>query len=188
MAYDAVDYLTTQIQPGWKVFEWGSGGSTLYWLSCGAAVISVEHDREWYEIVRRQLPPDAPVEYRFIPPEPPANTDFDAEFDPSDPSRYHSNHAPLRWHTFHRYASQIDGFPERYFDLVVVDGRARPSCLVHAVSRVKAAGLLVLDNADREYYLTHTRELLAQFQLNRFVSATPTLPFESTTDVYWKGL
>lgn len=36
------------IQPNWRAFEWGCGGSTL-WLSqwCTSAV-SVEHDREWF--------------------------------------------------------------------------------------------------------------------------------------------
>lgn len=47
----------------------------------------------------------------------------------------------------------IKKFPDNYFDIVLVDGRSRPSCLFHSLNKVKKGGLLVLDNAEREYYL-----------------------------------
>lgn len=36
-----------------EVFEWGAGFSTLYWSSRCKSVTSVEHDKEWYEFVKK---------------------------------------------------------------------------------------------------------------------------------------
>jgi hypothetical protein len=42
----------------------------------------------------------------------------------------------------------------------LVDGRARPACLVHGMPKVKVGGLLVLDNSDRDYYLELTLPMI----------------------------
>jgi len=46
------------------------------------------------------------------------------------------------------YASQIEEFPEEYFDFVLVDGEQRGTCLRAAASKIRQGGFLVLDNAD----------------------------------------
>jgi predicted O-methyltransferase YrrM len=35
------------VQPDWRAFEWGSGGSTLWLSQWCASVVSVEHDQAW---------------------------------------------------------------------------------------------------------------------------------------------
>jgi predicted O-methyltransferase YrrM len=52
----AIRYLAQHLRPGARVFEWGSGASTVWLASRGAEVISVEHDPVWVANVRERCP------------------------------------------------------------------------------------------------------------------------------------
>lgn len=47
--YPAIEYFNQLDAKGLRVFEYGSGNSSLYWAHKGAEVWSVEHDSAWYE-------------------------------------------------------------------------------------------------------------------------------------------
>lgn len=136
--YVARDFLDRILTPEMCVFEWGSGGSTVYFAERVAQVVTVEHE------CKEAQPSLENVVALYIPPE-----DGELGTDRSRPEHYYSEAYPGK--NFKRYALAIDDFEP--FDLVFVDGRARPSCLHHA--KVKPGGWLVLDNSDREYYLKH---------------------------------
>ena len=53
LTYDTIRYLTKHVGPNLKVFEFGSGGSTLFWLPRVAKCVSIEHDPGW--VARLQL-------------------------------------------------------------------------------------------------------------------------------------
>jgi predicted O-methyltransferase YrrM len=38
-----------------RVFEYGSGGSTLFFGERAKVLVSVEHDREWYKVLKQHL-------------------------------------------------------------------------------------------------------------------------------------
>src|SRR5687767_14656423 len=61
ICYSAIDFLSSRVRRDWRVCEFGSGNSTLWWAERVASVVSVEHDRAWSAIVSPQLP--ASVEY-----------------------------------------------------------------------------------------------------------------------------
>jgi predicted O-methyltransferase YrrM len=46
------------------VFEYGSGNSTLWWSRRTTRVVSCEHDKVWYDVMRDRLP--ANVEYKLV--------------------------------------------------------------------------------------------------------------------------
>jgi hypothetical protein len=187
MTFDAIDFLRSWLPPNARVFEYGSGGSTLFWLSRGVSCISVEHDPSWYRIVsdriNRTTYPGT-IEYRWIPPEPSPKP----KPDPADPGEYASADMHYQQHTFYNYVSQIDGFSDGYFDIVLVDGRARPSCITHAVGKVKPGGLLIVDNSDREYYFTQTSSHLTGLKQRAFYGAGPINWILWQTDFFGKGL
>ena len=56
LTYPAIEFLAARVRPEWCVFEYGAGASTRWWARRVAEVVSVEHDREWYERVRGGLP------------------------------------------------------------------------------------------------------------------------------------
>lgn len=181
LTFDAQTFLGAALPRSPRVFEYGSGGSTLYWLGLGARCVSVEHDANWHAQVAASVGRNPALDHRLVPPE---EALPDASADSSDPAAYRSSDPAHRMHTFRTYASQIDTFPDGTFDIVLVDGRARPSCLLHASPKVRPGGLLVLDNADRPHYLALTAKILAPFETHRFHGAGPFLNCMWRTDVF----
>lgn len=151
LPYQATRYIES-LKPK-KVFEWGSGGSTLFWTQLGCSfLVSIEHDQGWYDKIKPQLPEW--VDYKHIPFE-----EGEICNDKSDPCCYKSGSTELGQVNFKKYASAIDEYGS--FDLVLIDGMARTSCLVHAHSHVRPGGVIVLDNTgDRPYYLEKTEDRL----------------------------
>ncbi|MBI3912599.1 MAG: hypothetical protein HY327_00165 [Chloroflexi bacterium] len=185
LCFEAIDFLKHWLdsRDSIRVFEFGSGGSTLFWLRWQAALVSVEHDSAWFDLVSKYLKAAPPVDYRLIAPE------FKGEAwaqscDPADPRQYATADESLKNYTFRNYAKQIDPFPEQYFDVVLIDGRARPACLMHSASKVKPGGLLILDNAERLYYLAQTMPYLAQMSKKEFRGVCPVHINQSQTNIY----
>ena len=110
----------------WTVFEWGAGGSTLFFAEKCAQVYSVEHNPEWYlrvvdEVAARGL---TNVVLQHVD----TTEDWSA------------------------YTSAIDRTGPEQFDLVLVDGRERVACTLAALKGHFARRVLVLDNAARGRY------------------------------------
>jgi hypothetical protein len=152
------EYLEEQMRP-LKVFEWGSGGSTLFFARLGIEfLVSIEHDREWWEKVNGALPERYILDYRLIPYE-----EGEIGPDKGNPAHYKSGSTELGPVNFKKYASVIDEYGK--FDLILIDGMARASCLYHAISHVKEGGCIVLDNVgDRPYYLAQTDYLFGNYE------------------------
>jgi len=62
--YAAISFLTPRLKSSFRVFEYGSGNSTLWWARQVDFVRSVEHQAGWAEILRPLLPPN--VDYLHI--------------------------------------------------------------------------------------------------------------------------
>lgn len=56
ITYPALRFLEPRLFPAMIVFEYGSGNSTLWWSERAAAVISCEHDKEWYADFSLKIP------------------------------------------------------------------------------------------------------------------------------------
>ncbi|MFL5752710.1 MAG: hypothetical protein ACJ76F_04830 [Bacteroidia bacterium] len=152
ITFEAIDYLDRHLKEGAKVFEYGGGGSTLYFLKKAKEVITVEHDKGWFEELKKLISAKNKNAWKglFIIGE---KGDLTERPDPAHPGHYSSADAASAGFNYRNYASAIDSYPNQYFDLVVVDGRSRPACLKHAISKVSKGAYLLLDNSDRPYYL-----------------------------------
>ncbi len=157
-------YLATKYIGGLNlrsVFEWGSGGSTLFFASLGVdTLVSVEHDSEWYGKVAEEFRAiGIPFIHRLLIPYEVGEIGPDK----ANPMHYKSGSTELGPVNFKRYASIIDHYDK--FDLILIDGMARASCLYHAISHVKPGGCIVLDNVgDRPYYLAQTDYLFGNYE------------------------
>ena len=126
----SLDYVKTILKPTFRVFEWGSGGSTAFWSRNCASIISVEHNSEWIQrttdIMRRL---NCPNNWKLV-------------------------HVPgigIDHNTaFRNYANAILEYPDNSFDLVFVDGEAssRGWCITNALSKIKSGGYLLVDNSN----------------------------------------
>lgn len=63
ITYAAIAFLSTRTRPDMRVFEFGSGNSTLWWAQRVRDVRAVEHDEGWARQVARSLPPNATVSH-----------------------------------------------------------------------------------------------------------------------------
>lgn len=149
-----------------RVFEWGSGASSV-WLSRRAGeVISVEHDPAWYEEMRPLIPSNGSL--RLVPalqgPRP----------------RVISRKPGFEGLDFSDYVDAIDSTVGD-FDLIVIDGRAREACLDKAVTRLAPGGLIVFDNVDRARYRAAIEASHAPLEIRWTRGRTPCLPYPTRT-------
>ncbi|HYJ38888.1 MAG TPA: hypothetical protein VEV87_09740 [Chitinophagaceae bacterium] len=181
LTFPAIDFIKGVLNPGMRVFEFGSGGSTLFWAYRTKEVISVEHDEKWYLLMKQTLKEQkiGNVSYFFIPPQNEANS---IGKDPGNPGDYISSDEQYKNESFKEYATSIDRYQPEFFDIILVDGRARPSCIAHALGKLKKNGYLVIDNSERNYYLEPFTFEAPGWKVYRFYGPVPyTHSFSETT-------
>jgi len=177
--YDAIDVVE-----GWlraraealdrplRVFEYGSGASTLWLAKRVGEVHSVEHHQGFADtmrplfeehenidfLVRHAVPSTSPK----VPSHKPSHKDMD----------------------FAEYVATIDEVGGE-FDLIVIDGRAREACLTAAMPHLADGGLIVYDNTHRKRY----KRAVAASGLEEcvYTGLTPTLPYPDRTSLLRKA-
>lgn len=55
-SYPMIAFLSDRVRPQMRVFEYGSGYSTLWWSERVAQVTSCKHDQDWYDLLRARAP------------------------------------------------------------------------------------------------------------------------------------
>ncbi len=158
ITFSAIDYLLKYLKSDMKVFEFGGGGSTAFFASRVAEVVTVEHDGEWFKALKEKFTENTPG-WRGV------HVGADPEEQRETPAHYISRDETFLGRSFRNYASVIDSYPDEYFDVVLVDGRGRTGCLMHSLRKVKKNGLLILDNADRKYYLEEMTSGMDDYEL-----------------------
>jgi hypothetical protein len=143
VTFEAMRLLERRVRPDSRVFEYGSGGSTVFLGRRAGQVVSVEHDPAWYATVREAVSAIPSVELVLAEPRPPRHPD-EAAFASTSPG--------LETMTFIDYVKVVDRYPEHHFDLLIVDGRARPSAFFRAESKVRVGGIVLLDDSERSRY------------------------------------
>lgn len=131
-------------------FEYGSGNSTIFLGRHLKHLTSVEHQKEWYQIVQTRLKEFgiSNVDYHLIPP---LQSDHSAGYSFYREFNLTESDFQIR-KEYHDYFSFIQKYPASHFDFILVDGRARVECALLAIPRLKPGGLFVLDNSDRSRY------------------------------------
>jgi hypothetical protein len=190
ITFDAIRFLEKHIPAAAVVFEYGGGGSTLFFLAGAEKVITVEHDTEWFNklqsIIYNRMDKNK-WEAHYIKAEngPPPSGGTDT----GHPDDYVSADENYAGANFYNYVSVIDRYPDDYFDCILIDGRSRTSCLKHSFSKLKPGGLLILDNAERGYYtLAHHQILKRKFTL--LLNSFGPVPFSdsfSQTNIWKKN-
>lgn len=140
-----VDFLDRYVKKDHSVFEWGSGGSTVYLADKVRSIISVENDPEWHKQITDSLRSSDNANVILVSPDSGTCQDI------MNLDACASYAKTLRHKIFRSYVHEIDNH-EGQFDLIIVDGRARISCLKLAQSRVKIGGVILLDDSQRPRY------------------------------------
>ncbi|MDG2004820.1 MAG: class I SAM-dependent methyltransferase [Novosphingobium sp.] len=168
--YDSIelveDFLNSRKAP--RVFEYGSGASTVWLAKRAASVVSVDHDAGWIDFSRPRLAELGNATVELAPADP----------QPVSDQRYHSGKSGYRGQSFQSYVEAIDRHPGK-FDLIIVDGRARAACLMQSIDRLADDGMIVFDNSHRGRY----RKAIAASGLEAKVTRglVPSLPLPDET-------
>jgi len=155
ITFPSIDFLKLHLNSNSRVFEYGGGGSTLFFMNRVKEVVTVEHDPEWFSRLQQTLAKSLMNNWsgNLILPE---NKMPGENLDASNPNHYYTTDSNFLNNIFKLYASFIDRYPDEYFDVVLVDGRARSSCIIHSLKKIKKDGYLIVDNSDRKYYFEKT--------------------------------
>ena len=163
-SYGAIDFLENYLRKETRVFEFGSGGSTLFFAQRAKSVTSVEDNAHWCELVAEKL-----AACRI------ENVDL--------------RHVPVTFTTEEAFAASdyLNAVRQSAFDTIIVDGtewalRARPICFRAAEKQIAPGGIIVVDDSWRY------RELREENRAKRFEvfeSVGPARYGVTSTDVYF---
>ena len=138
----AVSFLDSIVKPGMSVFEWGMGRSTIWFLNKGCRLISVEHDKGWYDFMTKLLAQENGKGWDPILKDP-----------TKDEDNYQSESVPgFSFKDYVEYFWIQNKINFVKYDLFLIDGRCRNLCLDAAVFNVKPNGYIVFDNSDRDQH------------------------------------
>jgi hypothetical protein len=154
MTFAAIDFVGRWLEARHAVYEYGCGGSTLFFSSRARSVISVEHDPLWAAAVSQAMQDAGLTNWTCHLLEPETCRDGASP-------EYRSSSPLLRGRCFEAYAGSIDSYANGSFDLVLIDGRARVGCALHAARKVARWGCLILDNSERPAYAPVHRQMAA---------------------------
>ena len=79
--YPAMEFIEQFDFSEKKIFEWGSGNSSVYFSKKAAQVISIEHDTQWYNIVSARLQSNQQLQHIDLEQYPAAIETFSEQFD-----------------------------------------------------------------------------------------------------------
>lgn len=165
LSYPALAWLEAAFQGTERVFEYGSGNSTIWFSQRAASVVSVEHDGAWVDQMQTRLPSNVTLLHRVCG----GDEDWAGAAD--------------------GYVEALTTFRAGSFDLVLIDGMARNSCALAAIDQVDGDGLIVLDNADRPAHHPAIDALhAAAFGRIDFVGPTVVQGVFSSTSVFSRDL
>ena len=170
MPFKAKAWLESYLKPNMSVFEYGSGGSTTFLSRKVHELISIEHDKSWYRRVSSEVSKRGISNCRCLLYEP--EKKISVEMSVYSCKSYTSTLGEYVGMSFENYVRSIEKYPDGYFDLVIVDGRARASCLFHALSKIRPGGYLMLDDTDRQRY-DEAISLLADYKRTDLFGIAP---------------
>jgi len=142
LTFEAVEWLDSYLTKEKRVFEWGSGGSTIFLAQKAKDIVSVEHNPEWYELVLQRIKNENIVNCKYI-----------LQAPEKGEGMHLSRARQYQGFNFDKYCQVIELYPDNHFDLIFIDGRSRTACAQKAVAKLKSGGFLMLDDSDTEEYL-----------------------------------
>ena len=175
--FEARVWLDKFLDKKMRIFEWGSGGSTLYIAPKVKKITSVEHDKEWYQRVSQLLRLKNISNCDCFLEEPTGTSTKTTEI----PGNYKSSSEKYKDQSFYNYCTKITTYPDKHFHLILVDGRARVSCLNLAISKLHPDGYILIDNSERDEYIQAIEGIPCIFKKNIFGPGPYTIGFWQAT-------
>jgi|TARA_Y100000310_G_scaffold267413_1_gene279401 predicted O-methyltransferase YrrM len=129
MSIDERNLVSKYLHYDKVMLEWGAGGSTQFFSKYVKRYISIEHEEEWYNKMK-----DCGAEIHLVKNNSPRTI-------------------PTKVEQFLDYVNYVDVLNEKY-DLVLIDGRARPYCAQKVIPYLKRESIVFIHDfwARPEYH------------------------------------
>jgi predicted O-methyltransferase YrrM len=121
---EAIEILDQLLKPTDVGLEFGSGRSTHWLANRSSMLYSVENNEQWFEIVSKQIAHLNHVRYylKSIDKEQPENSN---------------------------YLDVLNELSSDSIDFILNDGKIRDYVAIKSIDKLKAGGLIIIDNAER---------------------------------------
>ena len=181
IVFKARSWLENYLQPNMTIFEYGSGGSTIYFAKRAKKIISVEHCKSWYKKVSNAIKENGISNSEYFLREP------EKIISKKIPSYGYKSYTSTVCSSmnFEKYVKSIEKYPDKSFDLIFIDGRARSSCVFHAINKIRPGGCLMLDNSERAEY-NGAKTLLNSYNKIDFYGLGPYRPYRLYRNFFWQ--
>jgi len=137
LTYPFIDFIGDRLNNSLEIFEFGAGNSSIYYAKRVKDVISIEHSPEWHKIIKSN------DKYNY------PNLDVRLVEIPKDMEEK-GYHTMAFTNTENEYVFSLKK-TGRKFNIVVVDGLFRNSCIMHSLDSLTEDGIIVLDNTSKLY-------------------------------------
>lgn len=129
------DIITKHLNKEDIMLEWGSGGSTLYFSKYVKEYYSIEHNKEWYWEIRKEI-----EKYGY--------SNIHLFFIPNNAPRT----LPTKPEQFKDYIEFVNKLEIPYFNKVLIDGRARQWCAQEVLPYLTQDSLVFIHDWVRSGY------------------------------------
>lgn len=113
---EAVLYLDNLLTKESVGLEFGSGRSTIWFAKRIKKLISIEHDKNWFDKIESEI------------------------------KKQNINNIDYRLKTEKKYTDIFNEIKDNSLDFVLVDGLLRDVCVKKSIPKIKNGGLLIIDN------------------------------------------
>lgn len=155
--YPFIKFIQGRLNDQLAVFEYGCGNSTLWYCDKVKSIKSVEHDKEWFDVVVNKTKhlKNVQIIYKDIK-------------------------------TNGEYAKEILNSKD-FFDIIVIDGMDRINCSKYCLKLLKEDGIIIFDNSDRtEYAEAYNILAEKEFRRLDFWGMGPINTYEWCTSVFYR--
>jgi len=176
LTYPAIDFLKERLSKEMLVFEYGSGGSTIWFSNLVGSIDSVEHEPKWHHQVQKQTAKRLNVKVSL--------------------SKLKPEHVSLDYHTLaflndyeeNDYISRVKASGIKY-DLIIVDGLFRNICTILSAKYIKDNGVIILDNTNYAEELSECILYMKKSGFKRldFSGMSPIVGQKSCTTIFYKS-
>ena len=177
---ESFHFINSVLSDNLSIFEFGSGGSSIFFLKRAKHFVSVEHNSDWYQKVSHLINSKnysrKKIDY------------FLRESSGQIEENYISisdKELELISNFYDDYISVIDSYSDNYFDLIIIDGKSRIKALDKSIPKLKCGGYLIFDNADRIHYQKRLKEINDWMVLESYGPTIFDMSFNQT-NVYQK--
>lgn len=146
-----VKLIEGYLNPEHIMLEWGCGGSTLHFSHKVKKYYSIEHDHQWYETIKNQIPDNVTLIHK-------GRTDIPWE-----------NYNQSEYKHYKEYIDVVDEINEIY-NVVLIDGRARRLCALKVIPYINEDSIIFV----HDYFIrTAYHCIMDYYDLIEMIDDTP---------------